>query len=1080
MKVTNRIITLYLSIFCFISCSTEDLGEENIVNSSVNKIVIEGEDFKGIDGSRTTLDIDFDTMNGSFQWVKDDTLGIFPVDSEGKQIGYQVAFPLTEIKDDDASKASFKGGGWALVDGAKYLSYYPFAYNNRDMCAIPISYKGQQQVGKDNMKHFGAFDYMFASGAAPASGEVNFKYKHLGHLLIAQITLHEDANLTELQFISPNKNAFIEEGTFNLGEAPNTNVNGVVVCPINPSNKSNTLSLKLQDKDNEGNDLEYISVKAGETIKLYLNTAPFKMQNEELKIKLLTTDKWYQWDKVDTYSYEAGKFTRFVRKTADAFSGEPGMTAYIGTKGYRSLSAALAESTDGDEIILTSGNHELSGATVKANNVTIKGENKTNVIVNLDNSIYLQDKSVTLKNLTYTVSTGKNYDEYNFAYVHHAKAFNLENCIIDRLRLNVSSSEITNCEFNITTSSSFDGYALFYYGKTDSRVKVSNSTFNTAGRAIVMYKEGPAIYDLTVENCVFNSSNSSTDKAAIQMHTECGISGKLTVNNSTATGFADVNGGLWNELDNNTKTPTNKFLKIIDGVYYIGTDDAFEQAVKMDGDINIVLTGDVNLNANDAYLKLGGETTQKISIKGQTPETRLTLSTNYWSRLNTVNPNAVISMENLTLTSSQTSGTWDSYDVTFKCAVDLKDVKLEKALALDNEGKVSNLTNVSICETHDYYALWISAAGQTVTIDGGNITSNGRGIKIDEQYVSDTDNALVNLTVKNYNFNTAKKGAILVKSAQGANITLDNVDISNVTEDTEYAVWCDEDATQYANRITVTGGKMKVEGTTPVVDGVLINKDGVYELSSLAGLNWFAEKVKTGESFVGKTVTLTADIDLNNVEWVPIGGSDKYDNNFAGTFDGGEHTISNLKVNNSSYAGLFSTMCGGAIKNLTIDGANLNSNHFAGAIIAWMEQGGKDFIIENCHVKNAIIKLTPNGTEGAYDNGDKAGAIAGWMRHGVISKCTATDVEITAYRDLGGIVGYAFSTTVTDNTVNGAKLVVDQVTNNYGDKVANVGEIIGRREGTPTESGNNYSNVTIDTKTAKEGDFNKVVVGGDF
>ena len=96
-----------------------------------------------------------------------------------------------------------------------------------------------------------------------------------------------------------------------------------------------------------------------------------------------------------------------------------------------------------------------------------------------------------------------------------------------------------------------------------------------------------------------------------------------------------------------------------------------------------------------------------------------------------------------------------------------------------------------------------------------------------------------------------------------------------------------------------------------------------------------------------------------------------------------------------------------------------------------------------------------------------------------ISGCS-NNSSISGRDNAGGIVGYAYSTTVTDNTVNGAKLVVDQVTNNYGDKVANVGEIIGRREGTPTESGNNYSNVTIDTKTAKEGDFNKVVVGGDF
>ena len=46
----------------------------------------------------------------------------------------------------------------------------------------------------------------------------------------------------------------------------------------------------------------------------------------------------------------------------------------------------------------------------------------------------------------------------------------------------------------------------------------------------------------------------------------------------------------------------------------------------------------------------------------------------------------------------------------------------------------------------------------------------------------------------------------------------------------------------------------------------------------------FAETVNNGNSYKGKTVTLTADIDLSRTEWKPI-GSDS-DTRFEGTFDG--------------------------------------------------------------------------------------------------------------------------------------------------------------------------------------------------
>ena len=75
-------------------------------------------------------------------------------------------------------------------------------------------------------------------------------------------------------------------------------------------------------------------------------------------------------------------------------------------------------------------------------------------------------------------------------------------------------------------------------------------------------------YTLNVKDCKFTASDSSTDKAAVQMHTEYGIHGNVTINNCTATGFkanALSPEGLWWEGNNNTKAPTKKFTIKVDG-----------------------------------------------------------------------------------------------------------------------------------------------------------------------------------------------------------------------------------------------------------------------------------------------------------------------------------------------------------------------------------------------------------------------------------------------------------------------------------------------------------------------------------
>ena len=208
--------------------------------------------------------------------------------------------------------------------------------------------------------------------------------------------------------------------------------------------------------------------------------------------------------------------------------------------------------------------------------------------------------------------------------------------------------------------------------------------------------------------------------------------------------------------------------------------------------------------------KLGGEETGSITIdlNGH----KLNVTTTYWSNLGAKNDNAIFTIKNGTMTSSQPTGTWNSYDLTFSnCNYVFEDVVFEKAIAFDNANKNVALNNVTINESHDYYAMWITAEGQNVKANKLTINSEGRGIKIDEQYVGTP--AKVTLNVSNSNFDTVKKAAIMVKSVEGADITLAGNDISNVDDDSTFAVWVDEDAADYASKVVVNGGLCKVEGT---------------------------------------------------------------------------------------------------------------------------------------------------------------------------------------------------------------------------------------------------------------------------
>lgn len=105
------------------------------------------------------------------------------------------------------------------------------------------------------------------------------------------------------------------------------------------------------------------------------------------------------------------------------------------------------------------------------------------------------------------------------------------------------------------------------------------------------------------------------------------------------------------------------------------------------------------------------------------------------------------------------------------------------------------------------------------------------------------------------------------------------------------------------------------------------NADGQYVINDAAELAGLAKMVNKGNSLAGETIILAADIDLNNRSWTPIGNISKP---FCGTFDGQNHTITNLNVNLAGKAveaaGLFGYLDSNAtVKNLTVSDATIST-----------------------------------------------------------------------------------------------------------------------------------------------------------
>ena len=207
---------------------------------------------------------------------------------------------------------------------------------------------------------------------------------------------------------------------------------------------------------------------------------------------------------------------------------------------------------------------------------------------------------------------------------------------------------------------------------------------------------------------------------------------------------------------------------------------------------------------------------------------------------------------------------------------------------------------------------------------------------------------------------------------------------------------------------TITGGTFN----TPITGSGTENDP--YQISTADQLKLFRDIVNGSNGQTpnrGACAVLTADIDLNNEPWTPIGPDTG--SAYTGTFDGQGHTVKNLSVTgNFNRAGLFGCVKDGTIRKLTVAGSvSCTANQGwcggiagyamdetiencaslctvsctgidarVGGIVGLVDYKSSTLIIRDCY---NIGKITGRSDNGSGD----AGGICGFYMNGKISNC---------------------------------------------------------------------------------------------
>ena len=260
-----------------------------------------------------------------------------------------------------------------------------------------------------------------------------------------------------------------------------------------------------------------------------------------------------------------------------------------------------------------------------------------------------------------------------------------------------------------------------------------------------------------------------------------------------------------------------------------------------------------------------------------------------------------------------------------------------------------------------------------------------------------------------------------------------------------------------------------------------------YEINSDKDLKLLAYHVANEEvdGYEGDYFALTRDISLSDTaSWLPIGyfteAGDSEPKPFKGNFNGQGYRVYNLKISDTTqdYAGLFGSVHGAVIENLTVDG-QVNAHSKAALLVGETN----DSTISNCSSRgqvrgvgviggivgeaydSVILECTNTagvlgGTDADGVNDAYAGGICGSAQSSFMSDCTSdtTDSYSALYSEgyVGGIAGNIYETEIYNTYVEGK---VGSTSADY------IGGLVGRMQSGQLKNGRFAGTIGASTST---------------
>lgn len=170
-------------------------------------------------------------------------------------------------------------------------------------------------------------------------------------------------------------------------------------------------------------------------------------------------------------------------------------------------------------------------------------------------------------------------------------------------------------------------------------------------------------------------------------------------------------------------------------------------------------------------------------------------------------------------------------------------------------------------------------------------------------------------------------------------------------------------------------------------EGFMIDRSGDITISSAEGLAWLISVVnglngETGNNCGGHSITVTQDLEMGRYKWIAMNG-------FAGLFDGGNHVIDGLYVNElDDYQGMFGKVDGGIYQNIKLNNAHVEGMFYAGGLIG--EASNVDII--NCHVSGYVYSE------------EYAGGVAAFLRSSLVESCSSNGMVQAKHHYAGGLI----------------------------------------------------------------------------